>query len=534
MSTQTVAVIGGMVADGLGAPLSPADLRLQGGRIVDVVPRHDDQPTQLPADRIVDASGLVVAPGFIDIHTHSDVILLREPAGASKILQGVTTEVIGNCSFSAYPVSAERRGTLADHLARLGDGAPDILWADLPGYEAALSERSLAINVIPLVGHGALRIAAMDNPDGPAADPDVELMKRLLDQALSDGAWGFTTGLTHTPSSCGPPEEVCELVGVVAAHDAMYATHARATAGHEFGAITEALDATRRTGARLQFSHLAINDPKTWGKSQEVLAFFDGARAEGLDVAFDVYPYDASSSSLVQYLPEWAQEGGSQGLRRNGSDPRWRARVLAEMEQGWYGGIPWLWDRVLLVDVGDRRDLVGLTLQEAAQRESTDPRQLVLDLCVELGSEVMVVMFYRTESDMMDFLSHPLACVGSDGNALPIDHGPGKPHPRAFGTFPRVLGRYARDHGLLTLPEAIRRMTSLPASRLGLADRGVVKVGAAADLVIFDPRHIGDRATFQEPRQAPTGIHHTIVGGELVVHDGRITGRSPGRVLLRA
>lgn len=534
MSGRTLAIVGGLVADGTGAELQPADIEVVAGRIERVLQRRPDEPSTIQADEVIDARGQIVAPGIIDIHTHSDVILLREPAGASKVLQGVTTEVTGNCSFSAFPVHVERREDLADHLARLGDGAPEISWEDLTGYVDVLQAQGPSLNVVPLVGHGALRIAALEQPYGPASSTDSKQMQRLLDEALQSGAWGLSTGLTHSPSSYGPAEEIHDLLSVVAHHGALYATHARAVAGSEFGAVEEALEATRRTGARLQFSHLALNDPKTWGKSDQVLRLFDDAQAEGLDVAFDVYPYDASSSSLVQYLPQWAQEGGSEGLRLHGRDAQWRERVLLEMHDGWYGGIPWLWDRVLLVDVGPRHDLVGLTLAEACQVESLDPHELVLNLCIDYGSEVMVVMFYRTEADMMTFLAHPLASVGSDGNALPVDHGSGKPHPRAFGTFPRVLGRYVRDLNLLTVPEAIRRMTSLPASRLQLADRGIIRPGAIADLIAFNAETVRDRATFAEPRQAPMGISTTIVDGQVVVRDGRLTGASPGKVLLRA
>lgn len=533
MTPMSLGIVGGLVADGTGGELQLADIEVAAGRIVRVISRRPDEPSNVIADEVIDAAGQIVAPGFIDIHTHSDVILLREPTGASKVLQGVTTEVTGNCSFSAFPVHPDRRADLADHLARLGDGAPVISWTDLQGYVDALQGMHPSLNVLPLVGHGALRIAALREPYGPANQADARQMRRLLDQSLEAGAWGLSTGLTHSPSSSGSPEEIHDLLSVVASRDALYATHARAVAGSEFGAIDEALEATRRTGARLQFSHLALNDPSSWGKSDQALRLFDQAHSESLDVAFDVYPYDASSSSLVQYLPQWAQEGGSDGLRRHSSESAWRSRVLREMEEGWYGGIPWLWDRVLLIDVGPRADLVGLTLQEACQVEAADPYELVLDLCINYGSEVMVVMFYRTESDMMTFLAHPLASVGSDGNALPIDRGTGNPHPRAFGTFPRVLGQYVRDRGLMSLPEAIRRMTSLPASRLGLADRGIIQAGAIADLVTFDPVSIEDRATFQRPRQAPLGVSTTIVDGQVVVRDGLLTAAAPGRVLLR-
>lgn len=520
---------GGLVADGLGSDLHRADVGIRNG-VIAFVQDRGDQP--IDADVVIDANSRVVAPGFIDIHTHSDVVLTREPSGASKVLQGVTTEVTGNCSFSPVPVHVPRRALLADHLARLGDGVPDITWQDLSGYAEVIEEMRPAVNVVPLVGHSALRIASMDDPYGPASDEDVRRMKGLLDEALDAGAWGLSTGLTHSPSSLGSASEIHQLVDSIAAHGALYSTHARASAGLEFAAIIEAIETCHVTGARLQFSHLALNDPDNWGRAKDALALFEIASMDGLDVGFDVYPYDASSSSLVQYLPEWVQSGGTQALRRNGADPDWRARALEDMANGWYGGIPWLWDRFLLASVGDRRELEGLTLDQAAEVAGCEPLELVLDLCTTIGSEVMVVLFHRTEADMSAFLAHPLACVGSDGNALPM-HGDGTPHPRSFGTFPRILGRYVRDQSILTLGEAIAKMTSRPARRLGLVDRGAVAPGLAADLVVLDPDTVADTATFERPRSAPIGIRFTIVAGQIVARDGEVTGARPGKVLLR-
>lgn len=527
--TVELVIRGGLVADGLAPDLRRVDVGISNGKIAFV---EDLGDRQIDASAVIDASSRIVTPGFIDIHTHSDVVLTRDPSAASKVLQGVTTEVTGNCSFSPIPVDPRRRGLLADHLARLGDGSPDITWRDLPGYVEVIDTMRPALNVLPLVGHSALRIAAMDEPYGHASNEDIGRMKELLEEALDAGAWGLSTGLTHSPSSLGSASEIEHLADAIAAHGALYSTHARAGAGLEFAAILEAIQTCRATGARLQFSHLALNDPCNWGRAQDALGHFETAYTEGLDVGFDVYPYDASSSSLVQYLPEWVQAGGTDALRLNGADPDWRARALRDMADGWYGGIPWLWDRFLLASVGDRRELEGLTLDQAADVAGCAPMELVLDLCTTIGSEVMVVLFHRTEADMSAFLAHPLACVGSDGNALPM-HGDGTPHPRSFGTFPRILGRYVRDQSILTMGEAIAKMTSRPAQRLRLTDRGAVVPGLAADLVVFDPAKVSDTATFQRPRSAPVGIDCTIIAGQVVARDGAVTGARPGKVLLR-
>ena len=529
MSVDTI-FRGGLVADGVSNELIRADVGVSGERIAFV---ENLEQRAVEAAVEIDARGKVIAPGFIDIHTHSDVILLREPQGQSKVLQGVTTEVTGNCSFSAFPVATERQALLVDHLARLGDGAPEISWTDLTGYAAALSADPPTLNIAPLVGHSAIRLAAMDQPYGPASDDDVRRMTRLLDDCLTSGAWGMSTGLTHSPSSLAPVAEIHELARVLARRGCLYATHARAVAGGELAAIEEAIETARATGARLEFSHLALNEPANWGRAADALQLFDGAVESGVDVAFDVYPYDASSSSLVQYLPEWVQAGGTAALRDNGSDPNWRRRAVADLAHGWFGGIPWLWDRVLLTSVGERTDLVGRTLEQASEATGTAPEELVLELCTTIGSEVQVVLFYRTEADMKEFLAHPLAAIGSDGNALPVDQGAGQPHPRSFGTFPRILGRYVRAQGLLTLPQAVSRMTSVPAARLGISDRGAIRTGLIADLTMLDPVTITDTSTFQQPRSAPVGVDVTMIAGQVVARDGVLTGLRPGRVILR-
>src|SRR5689334_17828002 len=314
------------VYDGTGAPPQRRDIAISGGRIT---AGHSAAGAE-----VVDLDGLALAPGFIDIHTHSDVSLLHDPYGESKVRQGVTTEVVGNCGYSAFPVHLERRAELTEHLARLGDEPMPIGWTGFSSYAEKLREAGPAMNVAMLTGHSALRIAAMADPYRPATAADTAAMVRLLEEALEAGAFGLSTGLTHTPSSFGDAAEVTALVRVCARHDALYATHARVAAGREIDAIDEAIAATRAAGGRLQFSHLALNDPAWWGRADRALARFDGA---DVDAAFDVYPYDASSSAMLQYLPEWTQEGGGSVLRRQHRDPAWRSRALADIRRGFFG-----------------------------------------------------------------------------------------------------------------------------------------------------------------------------------------------------
>ena len=519
---------GGRVVDGTGSASHEADVALRDGRIFAVEPRLD----HLNAARTIDATGCVVAPGFIDIHTHSDVSLLHDPRGESKVLQGVTTEVIGNCSFSAFPIDRSRLSLHRDHLARLGDKPITPTWTDLDGYAAVLEDEGIAVNVAPLLGHGTLRVAAMGLADRRPTAQEQARMLALASEMFSQGAFGFSTGLTHVPSAYAEPSEIEAIAAVAARQGRIYATHARAKAGFTFAAIDEAIDVGRRTGVRVQFSHVAINEPNLWGRARDVIEVFERARADGVDIAYDVYPYDASCSSLTQYLPAWLQEGGTAAMVDRLTDPDVRDRALEELSAGWFGGIPWHWDRVIVSRAGPGAEsCVGRSIEDVAAAERRLPAVVALDLCERYGNEVEVVLHYRTEGDMLAFLRHSLAIVGSDGSAIPFDQGVDLPHPRHFGTFPRVLGRYVRERGALGLEEAIAKMTSAPADRVRLPNRGRLEQGYAADVVVLDAQIVRDNATFENPAQAPTGIRDVIVNGVPVVMAGHQTNARPGRVL---
>ena len=520
---------GGIVVDGAGAPALPADVAVADGSIVAV-----GDAAGIRATRIIDVDGLVLCPGFIDIHTHSDVSVVLDPAGESKVLQGVTTEVTGNCSFSPFPLAPERIDLHEDHLRRIGDGVPPLTWTDLDGYAQAVQADPPALNLAPLVGHGTVRVAVMGVAQRPPTPDELREMRRLIARELDQGAFGFSTGLTHVPSAYGDEAEVTDLVRVVASRHALYTTHARDNQGGGFGSVEEALRTAAAAGARLEYSHAAINHPDDWGRAAEVTALIDEARARGLDVGFDVYPYDASSSSLTQYLPPWVQEGGTEAMRRRLADPDTRARAERDLAAGWFGGIPWFWDRVMISRSGPGDAwCVGLDIERAAARVGRTPAAFTLDLCLEHGNDAGVVLFYRTEQDMTTFLSHPRSVVGSDGSAVPLDQGTQRPHPRGFGTYPRILGRYVREQELLSLPEAIHKMTGGVAERLRLDDRGRLHVGRAADLVAFDPATVIDNATFTDPAQAPTGVRYVMVNGRLAVDGGDQTIERAGRVLRR-
>jgi N-acyl-D-amino-acid deacylase len=522
------AFVNASIIDGSGGPARPGHVGIADGRVAWIGDASAERPV---AGRIIDVGGAVLCPGFIDIHTHSDLTLLVDGLGESKLRQGVTTEVVGNCSFSAFPIEPSRLDLHADHLAR-ATAPVRPWWTDHHGYARALENEGIALNVAALVGHGTLRVASMGVEARKADSNELQRMVRDLDESLAQGAFGMSTGLTHVPSAYGDFDEVLVLAEVVAAHGALYATHARATGNDERDAVAEAIEVGRATGVTVEFSHLAINRPERWGTGRELLGMFDRARRDGVDIVFDVYPYDASSSSLTQYLPAWVQAGGTEEMRQRLAAPDIRRRALGDMQSGWFNGIPWLWDRFLVSSTPDGA-FVGQTLDQLADSQRLEPDELTLRLCEQYGNEIQVVLFYRTDADVAAFLEHPLAVVGSDGNAISLDQAAAKPHPRSFGTFPRVLGRYVRDQGILELPDAIRKMTGEPARRLGLVDRGTIEVGAVADLVVFDPRVVADRATFVEPACAPFGITEVMVGGTLVLTAGEVTGNRPGKVLRR-
>lgn len=521
---------GAIVIDGTGADSIVTDVAVSGGRIVAV-----GDLAAMRAGREMDLTGKVLCPGFIDIHTHSDLSLLLGPEGESKVLQGVTTEVTGNCSISPFPVAPDRLVQHTDHLDWIGyDPVLKLSWTDLDGYAKQLAENPPALNIAPLVGHGAVRTAVMGHDQRPPTPDELAEMRVLVRESLDQGAFGMSTGLTVVPSAYADTNEVRELLRVVAGRGALYATHARSPVGEGFPEVAEAIATSLAVGARLQFSHAAINEPAKWGRADEVVAMFEDAERQGLDIGFDVYPYAASSSPLIQYIPGWVQAGGLDAMRTRLADPAERERAERELAAGWAGGIPWLWDRVVISRGGPGHEwCVGMSIEDAARQADVEPAAFTLDLCRGHGNNVQAVLHYRVEDDVRTFLAHRLSVIGSDGIALPLAQNGSQPHPRSFGAYPRVLGRYVREQRVLSLTEAVHKMTGAVADRLRLTDRGRLHPDAVADLVVFDPHTVIDHATFTDPGRAPTGITHVLVNGTFVVDDGKHTNARPGQVLRR-
>ncbi|WP_165367904.1 N-acyl-D-amino-acid deacylase family protein, partial [Phytoactinopolyspora endophytica] len=417
-----------------------------------------------------------------------------------------------------------------DLLAGIGDDPVDPSWTDLAGYADAVQGAGTAVNVAALVGHGQLRIAAVGMAERVAGE-ELEAMRALLAEQLEQGAFGMSTGLTYVPSRYAGSVELDALCVILAEHDAIYATHSR---GHGFSDVAEAAALGRVSGARVQFSHVALNEPKSWGRAGELLAQFDDARASGVDIACDVYPYDASASALTQYLPPWVLDGGVAAMRDRLADAETMDRAETDLARGWGDGgrIPWFWDRVVLARTDGVLDAPeGVSIESAAADAGWSPARYVLQLCREGGNRVQVVLFYRTEDDMRAFLRYEHCTLGSDGSAIPYEQHGRKPHPRAFGAHTRVLGRHTRELGDFDLPTAVHKMTGAVADRLSLRDRGILRPGLAADITVFDPAVVADQATFLDPCRPPIGVDYVVVNGELTIDGGRQTAARPGKVL---
>ncbi|MEV0586380.1 D-aminoacylase [Nonomuraea sp. NPDC050310] len=512
--TYDLLLRGGQLADGTGAPLRAADLAASSGRLTLLPP---GAPATARAE--VDVTGSVVAPGFIDVHTHSDGTALLGPLtdlALAAVRQGVTVEICGNCGSSMFPAGPGR----TDDRAAIFTG--------FPAFAEAHERAGRANHLAALAGHGTLRAAVIGEADRPATPAELAAMADRLDADLRAGAAGLSTGLIYTPGTYAGTDEVVALAAVAARHGKPYVTHLRDEMARVEEALEEAVEIARRSGAALHVSHHKTAGKHAWGRTERTLARLDELRAAGLDVTCDVYPYTAGSTSLSAMLPPWANDGGSEALAARLADPAQRElmrRAIADGVPGWEntvgnGG----WDRISIACAEHRPADEGRVIADLAADRGLDPLDLVAELLA--GGEVTIISHSMVEEDVQRVLGRPYTMIGSDGVPKP-----GRPHPRWAGTFPRVLGHYGRDLGLLGVAEAVRRMTGLAAERFGLRDRGVLRDGAHADLVVFDPAAVADRATYAEPLLPPAGIALVAVAGEIVVRDGAPTGALPGKVL---
>jgi len=533
--SHDLVIYGGLIVDGSGRPAFGADLRIRDGRIVEVG-RIDPEE----GAHGIDASGLVVSPGFIDIHSHSDITLLANLRAESKVRQGVTTEVVGNCGGSAAPLhgkeqEAERYGVEAD-------------WGTFAGYLERLG-KGVAVNVASLVGHGTVRQCVMDMEARAPTRDELEEMKGLVDEAMSGGAFGLSSGLVYPPGRYAETGELVELCRVVAKHGGFYASHIRGERETIMEALGEAIEIGERAGVPVQVSHHPAKIG-AWGRSAETLAMMDEARSRGVDVACDMHPYIGGSTSLSALLPPWAQAGGPAMIVERLRNPDERGRIrLDMMEEKVPGPGPCglvkrgMWEKILISSYPEEWP-IGRNIVELATEMGVDPFDAYFDLLEASVAVGSVVGFYYNEEDIRSVLRHRWSMIGSDGYALaPYGVlGGGRGHPRSYGTFPMVFRKYVRGVSrpelvydeaaeVVSLEEAVRKMTSLPAGRLRLGDRGLIRVGYWGDIIVFDPKRIADTATYLDPYRYPQGIEHVLVNGVEVVSGGEHTGALPGKPL---
>ncbi len=529
-------ISGGQVVDGSGNPWFYGDVAIRGDRIVAV----GKLPPGVPARRTIEARGLVVAPGFIDMHSHSDWVLLEDGTAPAKIRQGVTTEVLGE-DHSGGP----HKGKLAAKVVSV-KGTPTSL-RSLDDYFRALESSGVATNIASYVGLGNVWASVMgDSFDRPSAD-EKRAMAQLLDEALGDGAIGLSTMLAAPQEMVATTDDLVALCEVVHKHGGLYSSHIRNEGTDVFDAVREAIAIGERARVPVDIIHLKIADQRLWGRMKEIVAIIDQARARGVNVQANVYPYTRGNNDLVSIIPPWGHEGGKQALltRLKGAPDRERLkRDIKAGLPGWYNhylAVGGDWSRMLVsARLSERnRRFEGMTMDKilAARTEgktpTPDPLDELFDLLVEENGSVGTIYAHHTEEDMNLALAQPWCSIGSDGSAFAVEGvlRTGHPHPRNFGTFPRALGVYVRDRGLLRLEDAIRKMTSLNATKIGLVDRGMVRAGMFADVTVFNPKAVIDRATYLEPFHYPEGIAVVIVNGRLVLDGDKPTHEKPGRVL---
>lgn len=524
-----ILIKGGTVIDGTGAPERIADVAIRDGRIAAIEENRTDS-----AARVIEAQGRIVAPGFIDIHTHSDFTLPLNPKAEAKIRQGVTTEVVGNCGFSVAPALPDKVEMLREYLSGSAPWLP-FEETDFTRYMDAWPD--IAVNTIMQVGHNTLRLMAMGFEDRAPKDDELRHMQEMLAEGLEAGALGLSSGLFTAPGCYSVPEELHALGSVVKAHGGRYSSHVRDESHGVHDAVAEAIDVGEHCGIHVQLAHMKLSGTDNWGEADKLLGAIEAARGRGVDVHCDQYPYDWGTNPLRFLLPTWLQEGGMDKMLARLADPYSRSRVkqkVAEIGFNNFGRLEsWADIRIAISPHGAAEP--GETIEQIAEARNVDPLDAIFDIIIADRGATRILVRCMSEDDVRRIASEPTATVGSDGPCVaPYGvTGQGKPHPRLYGTFPRLIGRYARDLGLLTLPQVIAKMTGVAATALGLTERGLLREGYAADVVLFDAEEIMDQATFDEPHTYPAGVESVIVNGTVVIDRGTHTDALPGRLLRR-
>ncbi len=531
-TTYDILIRNGHVIDGSGAPWVNADVAIKGDRIVTV-----GRNLKGTAKRTIDAHGLAVTPGFIDMHTHSDTSLLIDGGAESKIRQGVTTEILGE-SGSVAPVCRTVRQE-AESAPPVASDEPRIKrdWKDLDGYFRRLLKQGSSVNVGSYVAGGTVRTCGMGNDMRDPTPAELEKMKQLVAESMKQGALGYSTGMIYPPNSYAKTPELVEMAKVAAQYGGIYTTHMRDEGAHLLDAINETLTIGEQAHIPVHILHIKATGRDSNEHMKQAIARIAEARAQGIEASADQYPYIASSTGLTTQVPQWAMDGGTPKMLERLRTPDMRAKIREEIVAR-RGSTPAGYESMIVATVrtGANKQFEGKTMAKIAEMRHQEPADAIMDVLLEEGGRVSMVYFTMKEEDVRLAMQQPWVSVGSDGTAVRPDGplGRGKPHPRFYGAHARVLGKYVREEHVLPLEEAVRKMTSLAAGQLGIYDRGLLRTGMKADVVVLDPAQIADKATFEDPHQYAVGIDYVLVNGKVVIEGGKHNGARPGQIIYGA
>lgn len=529
----------GKIFSGAGNPWFKADIGIVGDTI-----SHIGNIKEEDAKNVINAEDLIVSPGFIDSHSHGDLRILGDPTASEKLLQGVTTEINGQCGVGIAPIKNEDKKSWREYIYGIFGDYPevDFNWNTLGQYLKEVEKKQPSINVGYLVTFGAARLMVMGTDSREPDDSELKKIAQIIDESMKCGAFGMSLGMIYVPTVFATDRELIETCKVVAENNGVVGMHMRNEGDNLINSVKEVINLTRKTGVSFQISHLKAGGRSNWNKSiKKVIEMIESAREEGLDITFDQYPYDSCSTMLRQILPPWVLDGGNEKMKMRISDKNVRAKINKQINKeiplegtcskaGWdnyvdLGG----WDGILITSLKHKNNqsYLGKTIKQISDKENKAPLDVVCDLLIEEDGAVGMAVFMMCEDDVKTVLKNELGMVGTDGL-----YG-GKPHPRLHGTFPRILGKYVRDEKIISLSEAIRKITSCPAQRYGIKDRGLILDGMKADITIFDENKIIDKATFNKPFEYPDGIKYVIVNGKVAVKDNKIINTGTGNILLK-
>lgn len=530
----------GNVIDGSGSPAFKSDIAVKDGKIARIESSLDSECVTE-----IDATDHIVCPGFIDIHSHSDATITINARAESKIRQGITTEIVGNCGMSAAPLTRAFMSEVRDHLTINSDfGKADEIgksWVTFGEYIKFLNALPLGINIMPLVGFGTLRCAVMGLRSGPPTKHEMRAMEDLLEQSLDEGAAGLSSGLEYIPDSLTHVDALIQLCRVIERKGKLYATHIRGEAQTLFPAIEEAIRTAEESGCKVQVSHLKLGGKFNWGKTDQLFELLESAISRGVRLSWDQYPYVAWGTGLVDYIPPWVILDGHHKMFEYLSDTSTRRRIRLEIEEAIkkgthaYNAAPWENVQIAMVRSEKYKHVMGMRISDIAKELDVDPLEFIFDLLAHEKGAVKTLVFCMDEADIKTIMRHSQTIIASDARAL-ATYGElckGSTHPRYYGAFPRILGKYVREEKVLPLQTAIKKMTSMPAKIMGLDSRGILAPEMVADITIFNPDTVSDMATFENPHQYPKGIEKVIIAGSIIVDQGGHTEQMQGRIIQR-